>query len=74
MSTTLALSAERLEEALDVRGVERGGGIAARLVDAGGERLFALLQFEHPLFDGALGDELVDEDQPLVADSDISCE
>src|SRR6266446_10074589 len=61
--------AEGLEEALDVGSFEDRGGIAAPFVNPGGERLLALLQFEHALFDGTLRDELVDEDGLVLADA-----
>jgi hypothetical protein len=54
---------------LDIGGGERGGGIGARFVDAGGERFFALLQFEHALLDRALGDEFVDKGRLVLADA-----
>ena len=63
------LSAERLEQALDVGRIECGSGITARFVDAGGKRLLALLQFEHALFDRALRDELVNKDRFVLADA-----
>src|SRR5260370_39824681 len=53
---------ERLEQARDVAGFEAGTGAAGGIVDSRGERLLALPQVEHALFDRALRDELVDED------------
>jgi hypothetical protein len=63
------ISAERVEKALDVGRVEGRGGIAAGFVDAFCQRLLALLQYEHALFDGALRDELVDKDRLVLADA-----
>src|SRR6516165_5409284 len=64
-----SISAERLKQALDIGRVKRRGGIAAGLVDPRGQRLFALLQFEHALFDRTLRHELVDEDRLVLADA-----
>jgi hypothetical protein len=52
-------SSQRLEEAFDVGRIERCGGAGAGFVDARGERLLALLLFEHTLLDRALRDKLV---------------
>src|SRR6516165_12239224 len=64
-----SISAERLEEALDIGRVEGRGGVTAGFIDPGGERLLALLQFQHALFDGTLRDELVDKDRLVLADA-----
>src|SRR5215472_1056038 len=60
---------QRLEEALDVGGVECRSGVAAGFVDAFCQRLLAFLQLQHALFDSALRHELVDKDGLVLADA-----